>query len=134
MQVFSIPIFCVYPQVMQAQLDAATQTTRDLRERTAEKDIALDLTASHLQQEDVARRALQDTIKSALGLLHHAAFQVNTRPCNSTPTKITSTDILASMENSRSCEKNVRISIILFHLGGRQRRIGQRGRHPSAAG
>ncbi|XP_042859434.1 cilia- and flagella-associated protein 157-like [Penaeus japonicus] len=62
-------------QVMQAQLDAATQTTRDLRERTAEKDIALDLTASHLQQEDVARRAMQDTIKSALSLLHHAAFQ-----------------------------------------------------------
>lgn len=74
---FTIPISRV-PQVMQAQLDAATQTTRDLRERTAEKDIALDLTASHLQQEDVARRALQDTIKSALGLLHHAAFQVNT--------------------------------------------------------
>ncbi|XP_066953858.1 cilia- and flagella-associated protein 157-like [Macrobrachium rosenbergii] len=62
-------------QVMQAQLDASTQATCELRERAAEKDVALELTASHLRQEDAARKGLQQTVKAALTLLHHAAFQ-----------------------------------------------------------
>ncbi|KAK7073091.1 hypothetical protein SK128_017649 [Halocaridina rubra] len=62
-------------QVMQAQLDTSTQATCELRERAAEKDVALEITASHLRQEDSTRKGLQQTIKAALTLLHHAAFQ-----------------------------------------------------------
>lgn len=62
-------------QVMQAQLDASTQAACELRERTAEKDVALELTSSHLRQEDAARKTMEESVKAALSLLHHAVFQ-----------------------------------------------------------
>ncbi|XP_045612093.1 cilia- and flagella-associated protein 157-like [Procambarus clarkii] len=61
-------------QVMQGQVDAMTQATCDLREKAAEKDTALELTTTHLHQEDGVRRALQEALSGALSLLHRAAF------------------------------------------------------------
>lgn len=72
----SAPSFSSLFQVMQAQLDASTQAASDLRERAAEKDVALELTSSHLQQEDAARKTMEESVKAALSLLHHAVFQV----------------------------------------------------------
>ncbi|XP_042219990.1 cilia- and flagella-associated protein 157-like isoform X2 [Homarus americanus] len=61
-------------QVMQGQLDASTQASCDLREKAAEKDAALEVTTSHLKQQDAARKMLHNTVKLSLSLLHHAAF------------------------------------------------------------
>ncbi|KAG7170180.1 Cilia- and flagella-associated protein 157-like [Homarus americanus] len=47
--------------VMQGQLDASTQASCDLREKAAEKDAALEVTTSHLKQQDAARKMLHNT-------------------------------------------------------------------------
>lgn len=57
-------------------MDGATQTACDLRQKMVEKDVALELTACHLRQQEAARSTLQEAIISALSLLHQAAFQV----------------------------------------------------------
>ncbi|XP_069947622.1 cilia- and flagella-associated protein 157-like [Cherax quadricarinatus] len=61
-------------QAMQGQLDVTTQATCELREKAVEKDVALELTATHLRQENAARKTLQDSLSAALSLLHHAVF------------------------------------------------------------
>ena len=66
-------------QAVQSEVDSATQTACDLRQRMVEKDVALELTACHLRQQEAGRSTLQDAITAALSLLHQAAFQVRTR-------------------------------------------------------
>lgn len=63
-------------QAVQSEVDSATQTACDLRQRMVEKDVALELTACHLRQQEAARSTLQEAITAALALLHQAAFQV----------------------------------------------------------
>ncbi|KAK8406869.1 hypothetical protein O3P69_007430 [Scylla paramamosain] len=63
---------------VQSEVDSATQTACDLRQRMVEKDVALELTACHLRQQEAARSTLQEAITSALSLLHQAAFQSET--------------------------------------------------------
>ncbi|XP_063842114.1 cilia- and flagella-associated protein 157-like [Scylla paramamosain] len=65
-------------QAVQSEVDSATQTACDLRQRMVEKDVALELTACHLRQQEAARSTLQEAITSALSLLHQAAFQSET--------------------------------------------------------
>lgn len=72
----NVYFFIVYQQAVQAEVDGATQTACDLRQKMVEKDVALELTACHLRQQEAARSTLQEAITSALTLLHQAAFQV----------------------------------------------------------
>ena len=45
-------------RLQQAQLDATTELTSQLKEKITEKDIALELTATRLKEEDAMRRSL----------------------------------------------------------------------------
>ncbi|KAK3878356.1 hypothetical protein Pcinc_004330 [Petrolisthes cinctipes] len=76
----AVTCYRMFQKVVQAEVDAATQQACELRHKVTEKDVALDLTACHLRQQDDARDALKDTVTAALALLHQAAFTV----CNAT--------------------------------------------------
>lgn len=71
-----LTVIVISLQAVQAEVDGATQTACDLRQKMVEKDVALELTACHLRQQEAARSTLQEAIISALSLLHQAAFQV----------------------------------------------------------
>ena len=62
-------------RLQQAQLDATTELTSHLKEKATEKDIALELTATRLKEEDAMKRSLLNCIRSALQILQKALFQ-----------------------------------------------------------
>ncbi|KAK4300756.1 hypothetical protein Pmani_027065 [Petrolisthes manimaculis] len=96
-------------QVVQAEVDAATQQTCELRHKVTEKDVALDLTACHLRQQDDARDALKDTVTAALALLHQAAFTGGEEDVMDSTGPILQqlVTLLSSVEHSHGQPKNV---------------------------
>lgn len=62
-------------RLQQAQLDATTDLTSQLKEKATERDIALELTAVRLQEEDAIKRSLLSSIRSALHILQRATFR-----------------------------------------------------------
>ena len=62
-------------RLQQAQLDATTELTSQLKEKATERDIALELTAARLQEEDAIKKSLLGCIRAALNILQRATFQ-----------------------------------------------------------
>lgn len=62
-------------RLQQAQLDATTELISQLKEKAMERDIALELTAIRLQEEDATKKSLLGTIRSVMKVLQVSAFQ-----------------------------------------------------------
>lgn len=61
-------------RLQQAQLDATSDLTSQLKEKATERDIALELTVARLKEEDALNRSLKNTIQSTLHVLECATF------------------------------------------------------------
>ncbi|XP_047738619.1 cilia- and flagella-associated protein 157-like [Hyalella azteca] len=64
-------------RLQQAQLDATTELISQLKEKALERDVALELTAVRLQEEDVLKKSLLRTVRMVLSLLKTSAFENN---------------------------------------------------------
>ncbi|KAF2368419.1 hypothetical protein FHG87_000829, partial [Trinorchestia longiramus] len=62
-------------RLQQAQLDATTELISQLKEKAIERDVALELTAVRLYEEDTIKKSLLGTIRMVLNLLKTSAFE-----------------------------------------------------------